>query len=197
MDRSQPNYEERFDPGSNWGTFDQGGAAYQINQGVLLGTDYQPEERYTWWAIDTRQSGNLYAEVTTQNGDCMGRDSIGMSIRVDPESGRGGYSFEVSCDGAWRVRRHHLDGSPRDLVDWSPSQTINIGPGAINRLGMLGFGGRFVLFVNDSQVGTVTDEGYAYSFGTFALFVRASLTFDLQASFDDFEVWHLRAVPWE
>jgi serine/threonine-protein kinase len=197
LDRSQPNYEERFDPGSSWGTYDQSGAAYNINQGVLSGIDYQPEERYTWWAIDTRQSGNLYAEVTTQNGDCMGRDSVGLSIRVDPASGRGGYSFEVSCDGAWRVRRHHLDGSPRDLVDWSPSEAIITGLGAINRLGLLGFGGRLVLFVNDRQVGTVTDEEYTYSFGTFALFVRASLTFDLQASFDDFEVWHLRTVPWE
>ncbi len=197
LDRAHPDIEEGFGAGSAWGIYDLSErAAYKLEEGALLGVDYLPEERNTWWAMDGRQSGNLYAEVTTRNGDCMGKDSVGLSIRVDPSTGRGGYSFELSCDGAWRVRRHHLDGSPRTLVDWSPSDAIQVGAGAVNRLGLLAYGERFVLYVNDRQIGTVVDPAYTYSFGAFGLFVRASLTFDLQASFDDFAVWHLRSVSW-
>jgi hypothetical protein len=83
------------------------------------------------------------------------------------------------------------------LVDWSSSSAISTGLGAVNRIGILAFRDRLVLFVNNQQVGTVIDPQYTYSFGAFALYVRASLTYSLQAEFDDFAAWHIRAVPWD
>jgi hypothetical protein len=198
LDLNEPDIVDSFEPGSSWSANAAGDQfAYQIANGLLHGTDYEPEERFTWWAMSWRQSGNLYAKVSATNGDCMGKDSVGIAVRVDPETGKGGYSFEVSCDGFWRLRRHHLDGSPRVLVDWSEASPIHTGLGAVNELGILAYLDRFVLFVNDEQIGTVVDPQYTYSFGAFALYVRASLTYSLQATFDDFAAWHIRSMPWD
>lgn len=197
MNMASPDFNDAFDDTNYWGTYNEDGlAAYAIDAGSLNGVDYLPEEKFTWWTRTGQESGNVYVEVSTTNGDCMGRDSVGLAIRVDPETTSSGYSFEVSCDGQWRFRRHHNDASPRIFVDWTPSPHILQGLGATNRLGVLGFQGRFVFFVNDQQVGSVIDSNYAYSYGSFALFVRASLTYDLTASFDDFRFWNLRVSPW-
>jgi hypothetical protein len=158
--------------------------------------DYHPEEKFTWWTMTAQQSGNVYTEVSATNGDCFGKDSVGIAFRVDPEDSRSGYSFESSCDGHWRFRRHHDDASPRVLVDWAPSPHILQGNGATNQLGVLAYQGRFVFYVNGLQVGTFTENNYQYSYGSFALYVRASVTYDLTASFDDFHYWHVRASPW-
>jgi serine/threonine protein kinase len=197
LDLSAPDFKDAFDGENYWGIYDEAGsAAYSISAGVLTGVDYTPEERYTWWTMTAQQSGNVYVEVSATNGDCMGKDSVGLALRVDQDNARSGYSYEVSCDGHWRFRRHHHDASPRVLVDWAPSTHILQGLGATNRVAVLGYQGRFVFFVNGQQVGTYTEDNYQYSYGVFALFVRASLTYDLTASFDDFSYWHLRASPW-
>ena len=197
LNLSDPDFIDPFDGENYWGTYnDEGSAAYSVGAGSLTGVDYLPEEKYTWWTMTGQQSGNLYVEVNATNGDCAGNDSVGLALRVDPEDSRGGYSFEISCDGHWRFRRHHHDASPRVLVDWMPSPEILQGFGATNQLGVLAYQGRFVFYVNGQQVGTVIDSGYPYSYGAFALYVRASLTYNLTASFDNFGFWHLRASPW-
>ena len=146
--------------------------------------------------MTAQQSGNVYVEVSGTNGDCAEKDSLGVALRVDQENARSGYSYEVSCDGHWRVRRHHHDAGPRVLVDWAPSHLIHQGHGATNRIGILGYQGRFVFYANGQQVGSYTENNYTYSYGSFAIFVRASVTYNLTASFYDFSFWHLRASPW-
>ncbi len=197
LDLAAPDFSDAFEGSNSWGTYnEEGSAAYSVGAGSLTGVDYFPEEKFTWWTMTAQQSGNVYAEVSGTNGDCFGKDSIGLALRVDPEDSRGGYSFEISCDGHWRFRRHHHDASPRVLVDWAPSPLIEGGIGATNRIGVLAFQGRFVFYVNGDQVGSFTEQNYSYSYGAFALFVRASVTYDLTASFDDFNFWHLRSSPW-
>jgi hypothetical protein len=93
------------------------------------------------------------------------------------------------------MRLHHETKSPRDLAEWSHSEMINTGLGATNRLGLMAYQGNFVVFINDQLVGTVTHPDYNRSFGNFALYVRASQTYDLTATFDDFAFWHVRTIP--
>ena len=196
LDLSNPDYFDPFDEPSGWYLYDiEDNAAYGIEDGNLIGTDYTPEELFTLWTWLGRQSGNVYAEVSVTNGDCISRDSVGMAVRIDEESAMGGYSLEISCDGFWRMRLHHVSKSPRDLVGWSRSEEINTGLGAMNRIGLMAFQGNFVAFVNNKPVGTVTHPDYNRSFGNFALFVRASQTYDLAATFDDFAFWHVRNIP--
>jgi len=190
----EPPPEE--DARAGWTQFDiEGSGAYQVENGELIGVDYLPEEKFTYWSILNRQSGNVYAEVSASNGDCILKDSVGLVIRIDEETGASGYGFEVSCDGNWRVRLHQDSKSPRVVKDWTPSAAILTGAGATNRLGIMGYRDRFYLFVNDQPVGSVTDPQYSRSFGQFALYVRASQTYDLGATFDDFSYWNIRFVP--
>jgi hypothetical protein len=196
LDLEHPDHVDYFDNPDAW--FDYANAdraAYWVDSGKLYGTDYVPEEKTTWWSYTDKSSGNLYAEVSATNGDCIGRDSMGMAVRVDNASAAGGYSLEVSCDGEYRFRRHSQNGSPTDYIDWTASDAINTGPGATNRLGIWGYQGRFRLFVNGQEVGEYWDTDYLFTFGTFALFTRASQTYDLTGTFDDFAFWNIKFIP--
>lgn len=196
LDLNNPDYADPFDVTNGWTQYDvEGSGAYRVENGELIGVDYVPEEKFTYWTILNRQSGNVYAEVSATNGDCILKDSVGIVIRIDEETGASGYGFEVSCDGNWRVRLHRDSKNPRVVKDWTPSAAILTGAGATNRLGIMGYRDRFYLFVNDQPVGNITDPQYSRSFGQFALYVRASHTYDLSATFDDFSYWNIRFVP--
>jgi len=196
LDLNNPDYIDSFDGPNGWNQYDvEGSSTYRVEDGELIGVDYVPEEKYTYWSILNRQSGNVYAEVSATNGDCIAKDSVGIVIRIDEETGSSGYGFEVSCDGHWRVRLHRETKSPRELNEWSPSEAILTGAGATNRLGIMGYRDRFYLFINDQPVGSAADPQYSRSFGYFALYIRASQTYNLGATFDDFSYWHIRFVP--
>lgn len=196
LDLAHPDHVDYFDNPDAWFDYNNPDrAAYKVADGQLIGTDYVPEEKTTWWSYTDKSSGNLYAEVSATNGDCIGRDSMGMAVRVDSATAAGGYSLEVSCDGAYRFRRHSINGSPTDFIDWTASDVINTGPGATNRLGIWGYQGRFRLFINGQEIEDFWDTDYMFTFGTFALFTRASLTYDLTGTFDNFAFWNIKYIP--
>jgi hypothetical protein len=196
LDLAQPDHVDGFDRPEAWFDYDTAGrAAYWVEDGKLYGIDYEPDEIYTWWSNNDTASGNLYAEVSATNGDCAGRDSVGMTIRVDTEKNAGGYSLEVSCDGAYRFRLHQIGGDQAEFIDWTESDAILTGPGATNRLGIWGYQARFLLFVNGEEVAEYWDTNYRHQFGMFALYVRASQTYDLEATFDDFAYWNIDYIP--
>jgi hypothetical protein len=68
---------------------------------------------------------------------------------------------------------------------------IHSGANAENRLGIWAYQNHFVLFVNGKQVGELYDRNNSYTYGTFAVYVRASQTYDLQADFDNFAYWNI------
>ncbi len=196
LDLEHPAYYDYFEDSSTWFDYDRPAkASYQFVGNQLFGTDYRPDELSTWWSTYIQQAGNLYAEVSATNGDCVKKDSVGLAIRVDPAAGTGGYSFELSCDGNWRFTRHKLDGGRDEMIGWIPSSAINPGKAATNRIGVWAYQNDFVFFVNGTQVGESVDRLYSFDYGTFALFVRASLTYELTATFDDFAVWHISYIP--
>lgn len=192
LDLADPSYVDYFDNPATWWDYDtEGRASYQFVDGKLVGTDYEPEERYTWWSYHERQSGNLYAEISATNGDCIAKDSVGFVIRVDPETAAGGYGVEVACDGSWRFLKFVQGKQAQVLSDWADSELINTGLAATNRIGLWAYANEFFVFLNGQQVDRILDRAYSYSFGTFAVYVRASQTYDLTASFDDFAFWHI------
>lgn len=196
LDLAQPDYFDYFDEPDTWYGYDnECCAAYRIEDGHLIGKDYEPEEQYIYWSYTNRKSDNVYTEITTTNGDCTAKDSVGLVIRVQEDSTPSGYAFEVSCDGSWRLKLFRGIQASLDLFDWTPSEAINPGPFASNRLGIWGYMGKFYLFLNGHEIGEYFDQGYTYSNGYFAVYVRASLTFDLQATFDDFAFWHIPFIP--
>lgn len=195
LDLSNPDHVDYFDNVDAWLDYDTEVALYEVRDGELFGMDHNPDESYTYWSHNSVQSGNVYAEVSAANGDCIGRDSVGLNVRLDPNISSSGYSLEVSCDGAWRFRRHRPNKSPEEIADWTPSDAIQTGAFATNRLGIWAYQGRFVLFVNGLQVADIFDADYPYTYGYFSLYVRSSRTYDLTATFDDFAFWHIPFIP--
>jgi hypothetical protein len=196
LDLAHPDHVDGFDHPNAWFSYDTPGrAAYWVSDGKLSGLDYEPDEIYVWETYTDTASGNVYAEVSATNGDCIEHDSLGMVIRVDRSAAAGGYSIEVSCDVAWRFRLHQIGADQIDLVEWTRSDAIHTGPGAVNRLGLWGYQARFRLYVNGEEVGEYWDTRYRHSYGTFALYTRASQTYDLTGTFDDFAYWNIEAIP--
>lgn len=191
LNLSRPDHIDYFDTPDNWFDYSNEQVTYHVEDGRLLGIDHQPGSPTIYWTFNSLQAGNVYAEVTATNGDCIERDAVGFTIRLDPEATFAGYGLEVSCDGAWRFRLFR-GGGAEPLVDWTPSEVIHTGPYASNRLGIWANQGVFVIFINNTQVGDAADEQWTHKMGYFTLYVLASRTYDLHATFDDFAFWHIR-----
>jgi hypothetical protein len=196
LDLSNPDRVDYFDDEQTWYLYDSDNAMYWMEEGLLYGKDYQPEEKYVYWTFTNPQSGRVYAEVTATNGDCILKDSVGMVIRVQQDKSPTGYALEFACDGSYRLRLHRgPTKSPQELIEWTSSDAINTGSFASNRLGLWGYNGKFYLFANGRMIDEYYDADYPYTYGYFALYVRASDTFDLTATFDDFAFWHIPFIP--
>lgn len=186
-----PDAFDYFD-GPTWFEYNtEGIAAYSIGDGQLNGIDYAPEDSFIYWSFNNAESGNVYSEITTTNGDCIEKDAVGFIIRVQADKSPSGYALEVACDGTWRLRRYRGAKATEELVDWTSSEAVNAGPFATNRLGIWGYQGQFIIFINDVMVGEHVDADYPYTYGFFAVYVRGYRTYDLTATFDNFALWHL------
>jgi hypothetical protein len=192
LDLSDPDYNDYFDVPELWWDFDTpGAAAYGVTDGRLWGLDYEPEELYSWWSYTDKQSDLVYAEVSATNGDCVGKDAVGFVIHSDPQKAAGGYALEVSCDGAWRYLKHRIGQAPYEIIEWTASDVIHTGKDATNRLGIWDHFGTLYFFVNGVMVGESYDSPQQFPGGTFALYVKASQTYNLKAWFDDLAFWEL------
>jgi hypothetical protein len=192
LDLAKPSYVDYFDQPGTWFDYDTPGrASYSFEDGHLLGKDYEPETFYTWWSYSDHQSGNVYAEISATNGDCIAKDAVGFVIRVDQATSAGGYGIEVSCDGEWQFLRYRQGKQAQVMAAWAAADVIKTGPNATNRLGLWAYQNHFIVFLNGKQVGELYDRNNAYTFGTFAVYVRASQTYDLTAQFDDFAFWNI------
>jgi hypothetical protein len=192
LDLGDPTYNDYFDDPDKWWDYDTpGAAAYGVNDGRLWGLDYEPEELYSWWSYTDKQSDLVYAEVSATNGDCAGRDAVGFVIHSDPQKAAGGYALEVSCDGAWRYLKHKIGQQPEEIIEWTPSDVIRTGKDAMNRLGIWDHFGTLYFFINGEMVGESYDSPQQFPGGTFALYVKASQTYNLKAWFDDLAFWEL------
>ncbi|NIS82455.1 MAG: hypothetical protein GTO14_20110, partial [Anaerolineales bacterium] len=176
-----PYASDSFD-GKTWGEHDHANATYDLEDGHLLGIDHEPEERFIYWSLYTEYApADPYAEVSATNGDCVAKDSVGFVIRVQADETPSGYALEISCDGSYRFRNHHGSKAADELIPWTPSDVINTGANATNRIGLWGYKAKFHLFINGQQVAEFYDPFIKHTYGYFGVYVRASNTFDLTA----------------
>ncbi|MEJ2011561.1 MAG: hypothetical protein P8X64_04970 [Anaerolineales bacterium] len=200
LNLGNPDYTDFFNDPKTWYVYgtdkSNGQAEYRIEGGQLIGTDFDAEDTSLYWSYTSAQSGRVYAEISATNGDCAARDAVGLVVRVQADVTPSGYALEVACDGSYRFIRFRAAGRPTStLIDWTPSGAIQQGQGATNRLGIWGYDGNFYLFVNNTQIDHFFDNGMPYSYGFFAAYVRAQVSYPLSASFDDFAFWHLPFIP--
>lgn len=191
LNLSVPDYSDGFSPPSRWYTFSDRTVSLTQQNGTLTAVDKLPDTYVTW--STTNADGavvyDVYAEVTAAIQACTGRDAAGMGVRIGGDAYDRGYALEVSCDGAYRIRKFiNLDTPVVVLVDWTASEAILKGPHATNRLGLLAQGDTLSAFANNTLLGQTQDKDIVA--GVFGLYASAATTPDTTVVFDDFALWY-------
>lgn len=98
------------------------------------------------------------------------------------------YRFSITANGLYVIERHDADGTWTRLIqEWLPTDAINQGLNAANRLKVIANGPEFTFYVNDILLQQLSDE--TYPSGTVALSAGTFGGNSLQVSFDDLVVY--------
>jgi len=179
-------YEETFDDEGSWGTGEDLEA-----RGEVSGGRYEflvKAELGLFWATagEQRADGIYQVEATQLDGPLD--NGYGMMFRVDPDS-NSFYLFEVSGDGyVWIgvCENSCEDEEPLTGDGWVASDAVRQGLNATNVLRVRAEGGNMIFFVNDQEVGRVTDNTLGQ--GDIGIMVETLGQGDVLVAFDNFTV---------
>jgi hypothetical protein len=102
------------------------------------------------------------------------------------------YAFRVSSDGKYAVTLMHGDQETL-LVDWTADPNIQIGPQAVNALGVITSGSAIVVHANGQQL--VRLEDGTLPSGSVALYAHAPGDPVVRVVFDEFRLSHPEGSP--
>ena len=126
--------------------------------------------QYSCWEVSWPIIDNFYLETVVQTPDvCDANDRFGLLFRA-PDNFRG-YLFGLTCDGRYYLNVYDGDKTT-ELVRPASSPAIMTGNGQTNRIGVMAFGSKYILYAN----GYYLDQVYDYTFpasGKLGYFVRA------------------------
>lgn len=179
-----PDWEDTFEDGGNWGEYADTRAQIEVRDGILLFTAFEIGAGPIW-TLSWPDARNFYLEVETLSpGVCSGKDRYGLVFRApDPSEG---YRVEIACDGQYRMVTFDESGS-QVIVAWASSDSLNAGPNQINRIGIWAEETTLGLYVNGVAVAGLNHEEYPR--GRFGVFVTAEETSNFTVSFDDLLMW--------
>jgi len=190
LNLSAPDVQDDFNQALWYVGSDEATASFAYADGRFQVTD-NLADGFLWWSTTARAAGDLYLEVTAQVGACSAKDAYGFGIRVGGQNFDQGYTLEVSCDGAFRVRRFVSEEPPVLLLNWTPAAALVSGSAATNRIGLLARGERIYAFANGELLAAQAIEDDSYSSGALSLFASAAQTPGLTVYFDDLALWFL------
>ena len=181
------------------------------NSAGWYGTDERYHITYTFagqwvWYWGDPYAQNFYADVIVIHSDhCVDDDSGGILFRgrLDVDAA---FLFGVTCGGSYFIGGSSMPGStgPICWVGYGtqtncdpgaaansvvPSEFINVGPGAANRLGVLARSNQFTFYINGHQVESIIRTATILHEGFFALYLGAGQPSIAEVSFDDFSLW--------
>ncbi len=178
-------YEETFDETGTWRVDSDNEVQGEVQDGVY---DFRvlADELTTWTTAGQNFNDGLY-EVEATQVDGPNNNAFGMLFRVDDENDNF-YAFLISGDGYVWIGRYQegLVGEPIVGDWWFESPAIIQGNEATNKLGVRAEGANMQFFVNDKEVGRVTDE--AFRSGDIGLMTRSLGLGGVHVQFDDFTV---------
>ncbi len=184
---AQPHYVDNFSSSLTWVGPNFEGAVNVWDDGRIRATDLLVDSNI-WWSTTRREIDalNVYAEISAEIGACRGKDSYGFAVRVSGELRNSGYTLEFSCDGYYRARKF-VSGTVSVMIDWTPSNLIQMGANAENQMGILAQNEMLYLAAN----GEIIDEfeDFDYHAGTYGIFASAIETPGITVYFDDFRLW--------
>jgi hypothetical protein len=162
---------------------------------------------WTWYTGNTSVT-NFYVDVVVYNGDeCVDRDAAGLVYRYVPMIDLA-FLFGVSCGGGYFSGIsggmgatgpvcQFIDNFPTGPGDidctglWEhpTSPYIDSGPGAANRIGVLGEATQITLYINGHQVDTVDIPSPLLYAGNFGLYLGPGQADVASVTFDDLSIW--------
>ncbi|MCA9970704.1 MAG: hypothetical protein KC425_10840 [Anaerolineales bacterium] len=182
-------FQETFDDAGDWRVGAQEDADGQVVDGVydlLVKAD-----SVVIWTTAGREFGDATYQVEATQVEGPVNNGYGMLFRVDDERDNF-YVFEVSGDGYVWIGRYRNGGEGEDGVEplvgdwWFESDAVNQGLNATNVLRVEAEGSNMVFFVNDQEVGRVSDAAFAA--GDIGLMVETLGEGGVRVQFDDFFV---------
>lgn len=150
---------ETFDEPGNWGTGEDAYSIGMINDGVYDFTVLE-NDLSRWASAGVNFSDGIYElEATPVEGPLD--NGYGLLFRANAEQGDF-YLFKVSADGYVWIGRYS-DGAEEATIiadHWFASPAVLRGLDVTNKLGVQAEAGNMIFYVNNQEVGRVTDNTF-------------------------------------
>lgn len=181
---SEP-YLETFDEPGSWSSGDDTYSSGQVAEGVydllIKGDDVSR------WASagEDFADGNYQVEAVQIDGPLD--NGYGMLFRAEPESGNF-YLFKISGDGYVWIGRYRDEAEEQALIGnhWFAAPAVKQGLNQTNTLRVQAESGNMIFYVNDQEVGRVTDNTFAS--GDIGLYAQTLGFPGVHVQFDNFSV---------
>lgn len=180
-------YHETFDSSGSWSTDNDSEVRGEVINGVYE-FEIKADTLTTWTTAGQNFSDGWYEVEATQ---ISGPDNnlFGMVFRVNNETDDF-YAFQISGDGYVWIGRYKGGGSQEatPIIGnwWFESAAIKQGSGMTNRLKVRAEAGNLIFYVNDQEVGRVTDNSFTK--GDIGLIAGSLGEGGVLVQFDNFKV---------
>jgi hypothetical protein len=183
-----PSFIDSFDSGANWALYKDDHVSFEVDDGQLVMTAFNPDF-WEGWMLSWPVISDFYLEMIATPQQCSGSDRYGMTARAQKSDGEYlGYFLGFTCAGSYSLRR--WDGSNFvTIVDWTESAFIRRGAGQANRLGLMADGKKLALYANGVLLEEVSDD--IHLSGKFGVSVGSVKTPDFTVLVDEMAYWEL------
>jgi hypothetical protein len=186
--QSKQPYIETFDARGDWSTGSDAYGEGSVSNGVydLLITGTEPR----WVSAGKQFDDGVYEVEATQIEGPLD-NGYGMLFRADTDEGNF-YLFKVSSDGYVWIGRYLDEIEDQAIIrdHWFQSAAVKTGLNQVNKLRVAAESGNLIFFVNDTEVGRVTDRSFAE--GDVGLFAETLTSGDVRIHFDNLSVTPLQ-----
>ncbi|MCP4357803.1 MAG: hypothetical protein GY796_07300 [Chloroflexi bacterium] len=180
-------YHETFDAVGEWSTDNDSEVRGEVLEGVY-DFEIKADDLTSWTTAGLDFTDGWYEVEATQVG---GPDNnlYGMLLRVNNETDDF-YSFQISGDGFVWIGRYESGGDveAEPIVGdwWFESSAVKQGSDVTNKLAVRAEAGNLIFYVNDQEVGRVTDNSFEH--GDIGLIVGSLGQGGVHIQFDNFKV---------
>jgi uncharacterized protein YraI len=183
----EPEGVDTFDSKGNWTLFDNDCFKSEITDGRYW-MESKGLEGIICWEVSWPLIENFYIETEVYMPEtCQPNDRFGFLFRA-PDNFRG-YQFGLTCDGQYYMSS--WDGEQTNvIVEPARSDAIFVGPGELNRIGVIAFGDEYLLYSNGVLLGGALDSTFVEE-GKIGYFIRATTDQGFLTSYDNLKVWLL------
>ena len=178
-------YLEAFDDSGSWSSGDDSYTEGKIVNGVydLL---IKSDDVSRWASAGEDFKDGIYEVEATQVEGPLD-NGLGMLLRANTENGDF-YLFKISGDGYVWIGRYRDEAEDQPIIGnhWFESAAVKQGLNQTNRLRVAAESGNMIFYVNDQEVGRITDNTFEQ--GDIGLFAQSLGQGGVRVHFDNFSV---------